>query len=132
MTRQGGFHPDLRKSISKARFRNAMETVMGETQFARTHKQLGKDARDTIGDGAATTVEDLNQRVSDVAAEAGAAVREAARRVSGAASELGQQALDRGNRYGKDVLAQVESQPVASLVVAAAVGFIAGCLFARR
>jgi len=52
--------------------------------------------------------------------------------VYGAAGDLGQQAMERGSRYGKSAVAQVESQPMTAVLVAAAVGFVAGLLLVRR
>ena len=59
-------------------------------------------------------------------------MRDAAQKVTSAASELGQQAMDKGNRYTQDVIEQVEKQPVVSVLIAAATGFVLGLLMARR
>ncbi|MCW3474875.1 hypothetical protein [Limobrevibacterium gyesilva] len=104
---------------------------MTDTDYSRTIKQVGKEARDTIGT-AANTADDMSHRISDAATEAGAAVREAARKVSAAAGDIGEQAIERGNRYRKDVLEHVESQPMTSVMVAAAAAFAVGLLLGRR
>jgi ElaB/YqjD/DUF883 family membrane-anchored ribosome-binding protein len=104
---------------------------MSETEYERSMRQVGKDARDTA-DKAANAANDMSQRVGDAAAEAGAAVREATRKVTSAASDMGQQVLQHGQRVSKGVVEQVESQPVTSVLVAAAAGFVAGMLLARR
>ena len=104
---------------------------MSETEYDRTMRQVGKETREAasqVSNGA----NDMSQRVSDAAAEAGAAVREATRKVAAAASDVGQQVYDRGQRVGKGVADQVENQPITSVLVAAAAGFVAGLLIARR
>ena len=104
---------------------------MNDTVSDGTMKTLGRDARDTVTRAVEAT-DDMTQRVGAAAGEAGAAVREAAHKVSAAAGDMGERAIARGNRYGKDVLEQVEQQPMTSLLVVAAASFIAGLLLARR
>ena len=104
---------------------------MSESEYDRTIRQVGKDVRDNANQ-AASVANDLSQKVGDAAAEAGAAVREATRKVSAAASDVGHQVYERGQRVGQSVVDQVESQPLTSILVAAAAGFVAGLLIARR
>lgn len=104
---------------------------MSETEYDRTMRQVGKEARQTV-DQAANGVSDISHRVGEAAADAGAAVREATRKVSAAASDVGHQVLERGQRVTREVAGHVESQPLTSILVAAAAGFFVGMLLTRR
>ena len=61
-----------------------------------------------------------------------AAVRDAAGRVSEAAADLGDKVYQRGRQAGEQVTKHVEAQPLSSVLVAGAVGFVVGMLMARR
>jgi ElaB/YqjD/DUF883 family membrane-anchored ribosome-binding protein len=101
---------------------------MSDIEYNRVGRQAARDTLHT----AANAADDISQRVGAAAADAGAAVRDAAKKVSAVASDFGQQTLERGNRYGKEVISQVESQPLTSVLIAAGAGFVAGLLLARR
>ena len=81
---------------------------------------------------ATQATDDVKRRVADAAAEAGAAVRDATEKLATAAGELGARARAEGERYGKEVVRQVEAQPVTSLAIAAMAGLLAGMFLARR
>jgi ElaB/YqjD/DUF883 family membrane-anchored ribosome-binding protein len=104
---------------------------MSDIDYDRKLHQAGKDARETA-DQAANAANDLSQRVSSAAADAGAAVRDATRKAASVASDMGQQVYERGQRVGSGLVEQVESQPLTSVMIAAAAGFFAGLLLARR
>ena len=104
---------------------------MSETDYDRSVRNISKDARHAT-DQATNVANDMSQRVGDAAADAGAAVREATRKVSAAAADYGSQVLERGQRVGKGMVEQVETQPITSVMVAAAAGFFVGLLIARR
>lgn len=104
---------------------------MSETEYDRTMRQAGKQVRDTA-DHAGNVASDLSQRVGGAAADAGAAVQDATRKMGSAAADAGQQIYHQSQRVGRGVIEQVENQPVTSVLVAAAAGFIAGILLARR
>lgn len=70
---------------------------------------------------ATETADDLGHRVGDAAADLGSAFRDTASKAYDAAGDFGHRAVQR-----------VESQPMAAIVAAAAIGFISGLLFARR
>jgi ElaB/YqjD/DUF883 family membrane-anchored ribosome-binding protein len=96
-----------------------------------TMRQAGDSARELAND-ASGAANDFSQRVGDAAADAGASVREATRKATAAASDMGHQVYERGQRMGNGLMEQVEAQPVTSVLVAAAAGFVAGLLLARR
>ena len=81
---------------------------------------------------ATQATDDVKRRVADAAAEAGAAVRDATEKLASAAGELGARARAEGERYGKEIVRQVEAQPVTSLAIAAMAGLLAGMFLARR
>jgi ElaB/YqjD/DUF883 family membrane-anchored ribosome-binding protein len=60
------------------------------------------------------------------------ALRDAGRKVSATASELGENAYQFGSKTGAQIAHTVEEQPMASVLIAAALGLIAGMLLARR
>ena len=78
------------------------------------------------------TVTGAARKAGGTAANMGDAVRDAAQKVSAAATDFGQEAVARGTRYGQNVVEQVEAQPLTSVIIAAAAGLVAGLLIARR
>ncbi len=60
------------------------------------------------------------------------ALCDAGRKATAAVREVGEGAYDIGSRTGAQVVHQMETWPIASLLVAATVGMIAGMLLARR
>ena len=104
---------------------------MSDTRYSRSLEATERDVRQKVND-TARAADDINQQISAAAAEAGAALRDAARRVSSAAGELGQRAAEQGNRYGQEMIERVERQPLTSLAMAAAAGFVVGMLMTRR
>jgi len=104
-----------------------MEMTMSHTEMNRTIKQVSKDAHDTV-DTAASAAEGMAQRVGDAADS----MRQTARKVYDTTGDLGQQALERGTRYGSTVMEQVETRPMTAILLASAVAFFAGLLFSRR
>jgi ElaB/YqjD/DUF883 family membrane-anchored ribosome-binding protein len=60
------------------------------------------------------------------------ALRDASRGASAAVTELGEGAYQAGAKTSARIARQVEAQPVASVVVAASLGLIAGVLLSRR
>ena len=100
---------------------------MSDTQFDNL-RQTGRDTMNNASD----TANDMSKRVGDAAADAGAAVRDATRKVSSKASDVGQQVYERGQQYSKTVMDQVENQPLTSVLVATAAGFLPGLLLSRR
>lgn len=66
--------------------------------------------------------------ISDATHAAGAAVRDASRKVSATADEIGERATD----ATRDLSRHVEQQPLASILIAAGAGFVAGLLLGRR
>jgi ElaB/YqjD/DUF883 family membrane-anchored ribosome-binding protein len=111
-----------------------MEITMSHTEMNRTIKQVGKDAHDTV-DSATNAAEGMAQRVGDAAEtvrQTADSVRQTARKVYDTTGDLGQQALERGTRYGSTVMEQVETRPMTAVLVASAVAFFAGLLFSRR
>jgi ElaB/YqjD/DUF883 family membrane-anchored ribosome-binding protein len=60
------------------------------------------------------------------------ALRDAGRRASEVMSEFGESAYQAGNKTRAQVAGQVEAQPIASILIAASIGLIAGALLFRR
>jgi ElaB/YqjD/DUF883 family membrane-anchored ribosome-binding protein len=60
------------------------------------------------------------------------ALRDASRGASAAVTELGGGAYQVGAKTGAQIARQVEAQPVASVLVAASLGLVAGMLLSRR
>jgi ElaB/YqjD/DUF883 family membrane-anchored ribosome-binding protein len=83
-------------------------------------------------DTASNAANDLSHQAANAAAHAGAAVRDAAGRVSEAAADLGDKMYQRGRQAGEQVTKHVEAQPLSSILVAGAAGFVVGMLMARR
>ncbi len=104
---------------------------MSESEAGRTMRYAGREARETI-DQAANAADNMTQRVSEAASDAGATVRDATRKVSAAAADVGGQVLERGQRVGKGVAEQVANQPITSVMLAAAAGLFVGLLLSRR
>ena len=104
---------------------------MSDTRYDRQFRSAERDIRDKVGN-TARAAEDINQQISEAAAEAGEALRDAARRVSAVAGDVGQRAYEQGNRYSKEMMDRVERQPLTSLAIAAGIGFVAGMLLTRR
>lgn len=108
---------------------------MSDSEMKSSIHHVGREARETV-DTALNAAGNAAQRIGDAGADAGEAVRDAARKVyqkaSDVAGDFGHQALERGSRYSKTAVAQVESQPMTAVLVAAAVGFVAGLLLVRR
>jgi ElaB/YqjD/DUF883 family membrane-anchored ribosome-binding protein len=68
------------------------------------------------------------QKIGSAANTASAAVRDASQRVSSTVGDLS----DRANSASKDLSRRVEAQPLTSVLIAAAAGFVVGLLFSRR
>jgi len=68
------------------------------------------------------------QKIGSAANTAGAAVRDASQRVSSTVHDVS----DRATAATKDLSRRVEEQPLTSVLVAAAAGFVIGLLFSRR
>lgn len=83
-------------------------------------------------DTAADAANDLSKQAGTAAANAGAAVRDAAGRVSEVAADLGDKVYQRGRQAGEQVTKHVEAQPLSSILIAGAAGFVIGMLMARR
>jgi ElaB/YqjD/DUF883 family membrane-anchored ribosome-binding protein len=60
------------------------------------------------------------------------ALRESGRKASAIINDLGNQACDTGARTRDQIVRQVESQPLTSVLLAAGIGLLAGVLLSRR
>ena len=98
--------------------------------------------RDTIH-GAAHQAEKAVHRVIDAGADAipsfgdaaratADALRVAGRKASAVMTEFGEEARDAGVKTRDEVVTRVQAQPLTSVLVAAALGFIAGLMLPRH
>jgi ElaB/YqjD/DUF883 family membrane-anchored ribosome-binding protein len=112
---------------------------MSETEFGRSFRQVG-NAGGAAVDRTTNTVSDvgakLGETASDAAARASAgmrdAIRDGARKVDDATSEIGGDLYKRSQYIGRDIARHIESQPMSSVIIAAAAGIFTGMLLARR
>jgi ElaB/YqjD/DUF883 family membrane-anchored ribosome-binding protein len=100
---------------------------MSQPELDRTIKQATDRVQDTVN-AAGNAAEGIAQRVGDAAAS----VQQTARRVYDTTGDLGQEALERGNRYSRSLSDQIEGRPMTALLIAATAAFFAGLLFTRR
>jgi ElaB/YqjD/DUF883 family membrane-anchored ribosome-binding protein len=89
---------------------------------------LSGTTRRAIEEGA----EAVRPAIDDAARATGEAFRRASRKASAVVSEFGGQALDTGTTKRDQLASHVQTQPVTSIVIAAALGLVAGLLFARH
>jgi ElaB/YqjD/DUF883 family membrane-anchored ribosome-binding protein len=108
---------------------------MSETEFEPAGHPTGPVGAPTA-DRMTDTVSNLAAKASEAVAQAGAAVRgatnDAARQAATTASDLGRTAYQRSERVGRDVVSQIEAQPLTAVFIAAVAGVCAGLLLARR
>jgi ElaB/YqjD/DUF883 family membrane-anchored ribosome-binding protein len=64
--------------------------------------------------------------------QAGTGMHDTARRIGGEAAEMGERVYEQGARGARYVGRHVEAQPLASLAIVGAVGFLLGFLVGQR
>jgi ElaB/YqjD/DUF883 family membrane-anchored ribosome-binding protein len=100
---------------------------MSQTELDRTIKRATDNAHGTVN-AASNAAEGIAQQVNDMAAS----VQKTARKVYDTAGDLGQEAMERGNRLSTTMADQIESRPMTALLIAATAAFFAGMLLTRR
>ena len=104
--------------------RNAGDKIEGDLdQRGRQSQSALGNAKDAFG--GATIADRASAFVKQTAAgeTAASAVQDAAQKAGAQASDMGERLYDRGRRAGESVVRTVEQQPLAAVLIAAALGY---------
>ena len=114
--------------------RNAGDKIEGDLdQGGRQSQSALGNAKDAFG--GATIADRASAFVKQAAAAgetAASAVQDAAQKAGAQASDMGERLYDRGRRAGEFVVRTVEQQPLAAVLIAAALGYGIAYLVHRR
>lgn len=101
-----------------------------------TMAQSASSVRDEYSSRSSSTAEDLSQSGSEMGRAAGQGIdramqgaRDAAHSVAEAGSEAGHQVQQVADNFGRAIERSVKEQPTATLLMAAALGFVIGALW---
>lgn len=101
------------------------DSIQNDVRDAAKHGQAAvRDAYDQVSDAVPS--------FADAARATADAFRVAGRKASAVMADLKEEALDTGARTREQVASRVQSQPMTSVLVAAALGLIAGLLISRQ
>jgi uncharacterized protein YjbJ (UPF0337 family) len=118
----GGLAGDTRTKIA-----GKVDQGVGKIQGA-----LGKAKDELGGTAAADRASAFVKQATTAGANVASAVEDAARRAGARASDIGERLYDESLRAGKSVGRVVEEQPLAAILVAAALGYGIAYLVHRR